>query len=285
VTDCKALPEIIRSVAALRSRVRDWRAAGKMVGVVPTMGALHDGHLSLTRTAKLDCERVIVTIFVNPRQFTNPEDLAKYPRHEAADVALLSGAGVDVVFVPPVEEVYPPGCSTSVVVASLSEPLEGVMRPGHFEGVATVVTKLFGMTMADRAYFGRKDWQQLQVVRKLARDLDLPVHVVGCETIREADGLAMSSRNARLNPEERALAPMLHEAMRAAVSALHRGAPAEETLAICKVRLEAAGFTQIDYIALRDAETLAEGTDPTRPRRLLAAAWLGGVRLIDNLPA
>lgn len=278
-------PEIIRSVADLRRRVRAWRAAGEMVGVVPTMGALHDGHLSLARAAKADCERVIVTIFVNPRQFTNPEDLTKYPRHEAADVALLAREAVDVVFAPPVEEVYPPGYGTSVTVAGLSEPLEGEMRPGHFEGVATVVAKLFGMTMADRAYFGQKDWQQLQVVRKLVRDLDLPVHVVGCETIREVDGLAMSSRNARLGPEARRVAPTLHAAMQETVTALQSGRAARNALAACIARLAAAGFDPVEYVALRDAETLAEVTDPARPTRLLAAAWLDGVRLIDNIPA
>ncbi|MEY4305643.1 MAG: hypothetical protein RIT52_1818, partial [Pseudomonadota bacterium] len=189
---------IIRTVAELRPIVRGWKAAGEKVGVVPTMGALHDGHLSLARAGKQECERVITTIFVNPKQFNNPDDLKKYPRTEEADVALLSSVGVDVVFIPQPDEVYPDGFITTVSVGGVSEPLEGRMRPGHFDGVATVVTKLFGMTMADRGYFGQKDWQQLQVVLRLVRDLNLPIKIVGCETIREEDGLAMSSRNVRL---------------------------------------------------------------------------------------
>ena len=166
---------ILRTVADLRAQVRAWKAEGHVVGVVPTMGALHEGHLSLARAAKHDCGRVIMTIFVNPKQFNNPDDLLKYPRTEEADARLLSGVGVDLVFAPPVAEVYPEGFVTSVSVGGVSGPVEGEMRPGHFDGVATVVAKLFGMTQADRAYFGQKDWQQLQVVRRLVRDLDMAV--------------------------------------------------------------------------------------------------------------
>jgi pantoate--beta-alanine ligase len=189
---------ILRTVADLRKLARGWRAAGETIGVVPTMGALHDGHLSLARRARAECDRVITTIFVNPKQFNNPEDLKKYPRSEAADAALLATVPVDAIFAPPVEEVYPEGFITNVTMQGVAQPLEGYMRPGHFDGVATVVTKLFGMSLADRGYFGQKDWQQLQVVLRLVRDLNVPVEVVGCETIREADGLAMSSRNVRL---------------------------------------------------------------------------------------
>ncbi|TKA97236.1 pantoate--beta-alanine ligase, partial [Cereibacter changlensis] len=204
---------ILRRVADLRTMVRGWKAAGQTVGVVPTMGALHEGHLSLARAAKAGCDRVIVTIFVNPKQFNNPADLEKYPRTEDRDAALLATVGVDVIFAPSPDEVYPPGFATTVSVSGVSAPLEGAHRPGHFDGVAAVVAKLFGMTMADRAYFGEKDWQQLQVVQRLVADLNLPVEIVGCETVREADGLAMSSRNARLSEGGRAIAPALHREM------------------------------------------------------------------------
>ncbi|MBI1170250.1 pantoate--beta-alanine ligase [bacterium] len=275
---------VIRTVAGLRSLVRGWKAQGQTLGVVPTMGALHDGHLSLVRAAKSGADRVIVTIFVNPTQFNNPEDLAKYPRTEASDAALLAPLAVDAIFAPPPEEVYPPGFASTVRVTGVADPLEGAMRPGHFDGVATVVTKLFGMTQADRAYFGEKDWQQLQMVRRMVADLNLPVEIIGCETLREADGLAMSSRNARLSAAARARAPMLHAAMTAVRQALHAGTPAEEALRRAENSLRSAGFDGVDYLALCDAETLAPAADDlARPRRLLAAAWLDGVRLIDNI--
>ena len=264
--------------------VRGWKASGAVVGVVPTMGALHDGHLSLARTAKAECERVIVTIFVNPRQFNNPDDLKKYPRTEEADAALLATVGVDVIFAPSADEVYPPGFATTVAVAGVAEPLEGALRPGHFDGVATVVTKLFGMTIADRAYFGQKDWQQLRVVNRLVRDLNLPVWIVGCETVREADGLAMSSRNARLDPASRAKAPALYAAMTRAAAAIRGGADPTGILAACEADVLAAGFERVEYIVLRDAASLEAASGLDRPLRLLAAVWLGGVRLIDNIP-
>ena len=188
----------VREVKALRGVVAGWKAVGQTVAVVPTMGALHPGHLSLIAAARAGADRVIATIFVNPRQFNKPEDLARYPRTEDRDAGMLATAGVDLLFAPPAEAVYPEGFATSVSVAGLSEGLCGAHRPGHFDGVATVVTKLFLMTGADRAFFGEKDWQQLQIVRRLARDLNIPVAVTGCPTLREADGLAMSSRNTRL---------------------------------------------------------------------------------------
>jgi pantoate--beta-alanine ligase len=277
-------PQILRTVAELRALVRGWKAAGETVGVVPTMGALHDGHLSLARAARRDCDRVIVTIFVNPRQFNNADDLKKYPRTEEADAALLAKVPVDVIFAPPVDEVYPDGFATSVSVAGVSEPLEGRMRPGHFDGVATVVTKLFGMSEAHRAYFGQKDWQQLQVVQKLVADLNLPVAIIGCETIREADGLAMSSRNVRLTPEGRGKAPVLYAAIMAAAADIRAGQSDRMAIREAAEKMRAAGFDRVEYIELRDAATLMPSGDPGRPRRMLAAVWLDGVRLIDNIP-
>lgn len=275
---------IIRHVAELRETVRAWKAAGELVGVVPTMGALHEGHLSLARRGKAECQRVITTIFVNPKQFNNPEDLKRYPRTEEADVTLLDTVGVDVAFIPAPEEVYPDGHATTVSVVGVSEPLEGRMRPGHFDGVATVVTKLFGMTEANRGYFGQKDWQQLQVVLRLVRDLNLPVTVVGCETIREADGLAMSSRNVRLTPAGRGKASVLYAAITAAADDIRAGQSDRMAIREAAEAIRAAGFDRVEYIELRDAETLMPSDDPRRPRRMLAAAWLDDVRLIDNIP-
>jgi pantoate--beta-alanine ligase len=274
----------LRRLAGLRDRVRAWKAAGEVVGVVPTMGSLHEGHLSLVHAARRDCSRVIVTIFVNPSQFDNPEDLAKYPRGEAADAALLAPLDVDLIFAPGVDEVYPAGFATNVRVTSLSERLEGLHRPGHFDGVATVVSKLFGMTMADRAYFGEKDWQQLQIVRRMAADLNIPVEVVGCPTIREADGLARSSRNVRLSPEAREIASALPREIAAAAAALRGGAGVAPVLMAARSALLLAGFDKVEYIDLCDAETLQVIDLLDRPARLLAAAWVGGVRLIDNIP-
>lgn len=275
---------VVHTIADLRQLVRAWRAAGETVGVVPTMGALHEGHLSLARRARAECDRVITTIFVNPKQFNNPDDLTKYPRTLEADTALLRGVPVDVVFAPGVEEVYPDGFITTVSVGGVSEPLEGRMRPGHFDGVATVVTKLFGMTEAHRGYFGQKDWQQLQVVGRLVRDLNLPVEIVGCETIREADGLAMSSRNVRLTPVGRARAGVLYAAISAAAADIRAGQSDRMAIREAAEKVRAAGFDRVEYIELRDAETLMPSDDPHKPRRMLAAAWLDGVRLIDNIP-
>ena len=277
------MTEILRDLAALRARVAAWRAAGDVVGVVPTMGALHAGHLSLVAAAQADCTRVIVTIFVNPRQFNNPEDLARYPRTEAADAALLAPYGVDVVFVPDVGDVYPDGFATTVTVSGVSAGLDGDFRPGHFDGVATVVAKLFAMTAADRAYFGAKDYQQLLVVRRMARDLNLAVEVVGCPTLRDADGLALSSRNKRLSPADRARAPALHGALQGCAAGIRAGQPSAAALVAARAMILAAGFSAIDYVELRAAEDLATMAVWDRPARLMAAAWVGGVRLIDNI--
>ncbi|MFN4129013.1 MAG: pantoate--beta-alanine ligase [Paracoccaceae bacterium] len=278
------MPAVVRTVSDLRQHTRAWRAEGSIIGVVPTMGALHDGHLSLARAARRDCDRVITTIFVNPMQFNNPDDLLKYPRTEEADAALLSTVPVDLIFAPSREEVYPEGFKTVVSVSGVSEPLEGRMRPGHFDGVATVVTKLFGMTLADRGYFGQKDWQQLQVVLRLVRDLNLPVHIVGCETIREADGLAMSSRNVQLTQAGRAKAGVLYAAITAAAADIRAGQSDRMAIREAAEAIRGAGFERVEYIELRDAATLMPSDDPASPRRMLAACWLDGVRLIDNIP-
>ncbi|WP_347266637.1 pantoate--beta-alanine ligase [Paracoccus sp. (in: a-proteobacteria)] len=273
---------IVRPLARLRAMVRDWRRRGESIGVVPTMGALHEGHLSLVRAAKRDCDRVIVTLFVNPRQFNNAEDFARYPRTELADAKLLAPLAVDALFVPDAAEVYPPGHATTISVSGVTAPLEGAHRPGHFDGVATVVTLLFNMTGADRAYFGEKDWQQLQLVRQLARDLLLPVEIVACPCIRAADGLALSSRNQRLGPEARARAAALPRALFRAAERIAADAPPIAALSEAREAIAAAGFDPVEYLELRDAETLTEA-QPGREARLLVAAWLEGVRLIDNV--
>lgn len=274
---------VLRDLADLRALVRGWKAAGQSVGVVPTMGALHDGHLSLVRAARAGCDRVIVTIFVNPKQFNNPADLQKYPRTEAADTALLQSVGTDAIFAPHPDQVYPPGFATTVSVSGISAPMEGAHRPGHFDGVATVVAKLFGMTMAERAYFGQKDWQQLQVVQRLVADLNLPVEVIGCETLRESDGLAMSSRNARLSPSARLQAAVLYRAMVTAANDIRNAIPVATALETAHRAVLAGGFDAVDYIDLRSADLLEPMPHPDRPARLLAAATIDGVRLIDNI--
>jgi len=275
--------KLARSVAEVRAQVNHWRAAGDNIAVVPTMGALHEGHLSLVRAAKGRAKHVIVTLFVNPSQFNNAEDLAKYPRDEAADAARLEAEHVDMLFAPDVAEMYPDGFATTVSVSRLSEGLCGAYRPGHFDGVATVVTKLLLQTQADAAFFGEKDFQQLSVIRRLARDLDIPVDVVGVATVREADGLAMSSRNVRLSETARLQAPAMAKALLAAGAAIEAGQPVAAATDAAKVRLLKAGYSDVEYLELRDAETLEPVSKLDRPARLLAAAWIDGVRLIDNV--
>ncbi|SEK56311.1 pantothenate synthetase [Roseovarius nanhaiticus] len=274
---------ILRSLAQLRAATRPWQLAGETIGVVPTMGALHDGHLSLVAAAKAACSRVIVTIFVNPRQFSSPEDLASYPRTETADAAKLARFGVDALYVPDGAQMYPEGFATTVTVSGLTEVLDGIHRPGHFEGVATVVAKLFTQTSATDAFFGEKDFQQLQVVRRMARDLDIPITVHGCPTIREIDGLAMSSRNLLLSDRARTMAPMLPEQMQAMAQVAATGGDIKAAQARAITRLEQAGFTSVDYLEMRANDDLTLLDAPTRPARLFGAAWLAGVRLIDNI--
>jgi pantoate--beta-alanine ligase len=277
--------EIVRTIADLRSHIASWRSAGARVGLVPTMGALHQGHLALVRAAQVECERVVATIFVNPKQFAPNEDLDAYPRREGADLAMLRSARIALVFMPDVAEVYPPGFATTVRVSGLTDCLCGAHRPGHFDGVSTVVTKLLIQSLPDIAYFGEKDYQQLVVVRRLARDLDIPVRIEGLTTVRDADGLALSSRNAYLSQEERRIAPGLARMLQRVAAALvaYPAAVANE-VARAIADLESTGFA-VEYLEIRDADTLAPVTETiTGPARVFAAVHLGRTRLIDNLP-
>jgi len=277
-----ALP-VARDVPALRQAVNAWRAQGLKVGLVPTMGALHDGHLSLVRAAKARCDRVAASLFVNPKQFAPHEDFERYPRDEAGDSAMLASAGCDLLYAPERAAMYPDGFATSVIVANVSTPLEGEFRPHFFGGVATVVTKLLLQCLPDAAFFGEKDYQQLLVIKTLARDLDIPVEIVGCETVRESDGLAMSSRNAYLSADERRIAARLNVIMREAIASVRGGKAIADAEADAAQKIAAAGFTCVDYLAIRAADTLAPVSDLSTPARILAAAWLGKTRLIDNM--
>ena len=274
-------------VLAAPAEMRAWRAArpAAALGLVPTMGALHEGHLSLARRSLAENEATVASIFVNPAQFGPGEDLARYPRDEARDLRLLRALGVDAVYLPDAAAMYPDGYETYVTVEGLARQLEGASRPAHFRGVATVVTKLFIAVRPDRAYFGRKDAQQLRVVRRLARDLDLPVAVVACDTVREADGLAMSSRNANLSPADRAAAPVLARALRAAAARYAAGERSADALrAAARATLAAEPRAAVDYVSLADAASLAEIEGEARgPALLSLAARFGPVRLIDNV--
>jgi pantoate--beta-alanine ligase len=276
--------EVARELADLRARVAGWRRAGLTVGVVPTMGALHAGHLALTRAALERADRGVVTIFVNPTQFAPTEDLDRYPREEAGDLAMLDEVGTHLAWMPSVTTMYPPGGQTWVTVEELGSGLESTTRPHFFRGVATVVSKLLNQVQADIAMFGEKDYQQLLVVRRLVRDLAIPTEIVGLPTIREPDGLAMSSRNRYLSEADRRVAPLLHAVMVEAAEELASGREAASLLAAGKERLLAGGFAAVDYLELRDAESLAPlERVGEQPARLLAAVRLGSTRLIDNL--
>jgi len=279
--------EIVRTVAALRAAVAGWRAAGERVGFIPTMGALHAGHVSLLRESQRLCQRHVVSIFVNPTQFSPNEDFAAYPRDEGHDADLLRQSGADLLFAPAVAEMYPAGFRTRVTVDGLTQYLCGASRPGHFAGVATVVTKLLLQGLPDVAFFGEKDFQQLQVIRRLVRDLDIPVAITGVATMREADGLALSSRNRFLSPAERQTAARFPVRLRLAAAQLAQGADIARTLADLRAALAVDGITAVDYLALCDEETLTPIMDKQEGRslsgtRLFAAIHIGRTRLIDN---
>jgi len=276
-------PRIVRTVAALRAQVADWRKAGERLALVPTMGALHEGHLSLMRQGRQHAGRVCATIFVNPRQFGPREDLDAYPRTWEADLAKLAAEGVDLLFAPHVDEMYPPGFATAVSVSGITDCLCGRSRPHFFGGVATVVTKLLLQALPDVALFGEKDYQQLLVVRRFVRDLDIPCEILGGPTVREADGLALSSRNAYLDAAERARAPELNRTLREVAARVAGGVEPALAAAEGARRLAGAGFGTLDYLEVRDAETLEMPVPPGRPARVFCAAWLGRTRLIDNV--
>ena len=278
--------ETVRTVDDLRRTVSSWRSQGLTVGFVPTMGALHEGHLSLVQLAKAQCDRVVASIFVNPRQFAAHEDLGAYPRQEARDADLLRKAGCACLFAPSREQMYAPGFASEVTVSGVSADLEGEVRPHFFAGVATVVTKLLLQVQPHVAVFGEKDYQQLLVVRQLVRDLDIPVTIVAGPTVREPDGLALSSRNAYLSSTERQAAPMLSRALRDAVEALERGGDVADIQACAARALANAGFGPVDYVAVRAALDLSPlpHSRVDRPARVLVAARLGQTRLIDNYP-
>jgi pantoate--beta-alanine ligase len=276
---------VVRDVAALRAVVAPWRAAGERVALVPTMGALHDGHLALVAAGRRAAQRVVVSLFVNPKQFGPAEDFARYPRQEAADQRLLARAGVDLLYMPDGDAIYPAGFATSVSLdGALTGGLEGAWRPGHFTGVATVVLKLLLQTRPQIALFGEKDYQQLQVIRRLVRDLDVDVEIAAVPTVRDAHGLALSSRNARLSEAELAVARRLNGVL-AAVARRLRSAPesVEAACAEATHALIAAGFGSVDYVAVVDADSLVPVARAVSRCRVVAAARLGAVRLIDNL--
>jgi pantoate--beta-alanine ligase len=273
----------VRTVADLRSHLAGWRKVGESAALVPTMGALHQGHLSLVKLAKSKCDRVVVSIFVNPIQFGPREDFHSYPRDETSDLDKLAKAGADLVFAPGSAEMYPEGFSTHVKVFDLTDDLCGAARPNHFEGVATVVAKLLLQCAPDIAVFGEKDYQQLLVIKRLVRDLNIPVEIVGGPIVREEDGLALSSRNAYLSPEQRKAAPLLHKTIEEVAADLARGEGGDAAALAGRFKLEAAGF-RIDYVAVRDPDTLKPLSGPVKPgARVLVAAYLGKTRLLDNV--
>ena len=277
-------PAVIESVAGLREAVGAWRAHDLTVSLVPTMGALHEGHMALVRAARALGGRTVVSLFVNPAQFAPNEDFDLYPRNTDDDLAKLAEAGVDAVFMPTAETVYPPGFATTVHVDGVTAGLESAARPHFFDGVATVVAKLLLQCLPDVALFGEKDYQQLATVRRLVADLDIPCRIEAVPTVRDGDGLALSSRNVYLSAEERRIAPRLFEVLSWMAAALAQGATSADATANGTAALTAAGFARIDYLAVCDAETLAPVERIAAPARVLAAAWLGETRLIDNVP-
>ncbi len=275
--------QTIRQLESLRETIASLRGAGARIALVPTMGALHAGHIALIEAAKLVADTVVASIFVNPLQFAPGEDLARYPRRELQDARMLADAGCALLWMPGVDDMYPAGFASSISVGGVSEGLDGAARPGHFDGVATVVAKLFNQVGPDIALFGEKDFQQLAVIRRMVTDLNLPIEIVGVPTQRDDDGLALSSRNIYLAPEDRARAVALPRALGVAARVISQGGDAASAVATARDALLAGGFDSVDYVELVDAETLAPMPDPARPRRLLAAARIAGTRLIDNI--
>ena len=275
--------KILRGIDALRSEVATLRGSCGRIALVPTMGALHAGHMALVREAKRRAEHVVASIFVNPKQFGPNEDLGRYPRREAEDAAMLREEGCAILWAPDAATMYPEGHATNISVGGVSDGLDGAARPGHFDGVATVVAKLFAQVRPDVALFGEKDYQQLTVIRRMVRDLDMGIAIVGVPTQRDADGLALSSRNAYLSVDERVRARALPRALVEAAAAMRDGVAIADALASAVAALASAGFDPIDYVELRDAETLETLGRLERPARLLAAARIGSTRLIDNL--
>jgi pantoate--beta-alanine ligase len=276
--------KIVRTVAELRATVRGWRELRETVALIPTMGALHDGHLALVRLGLERCDRAVTSIFVNPTQFAPHEDFARYPRDEEGDLAKLAAVGCDLVWAPEAGEMYPHGFATRIEPKGAAQGLEGEFRPHFFGGVATVCCKLFAQVMPDIAVFGEKDYQQLCVVKQMARDLDLPLEIVAAPTVRAPDGLAMSSRNQYLTAGERRVAPRLYRVLCAVAANVAAGQAVPEACAAATTELTRAGF-KVDYVEVRDALTLRPVEDRVRgPVRVLAAAWLGATRLIDNVP-
>ena len=275
--------EVVRTIAELRQHTSRWRIAGQTIGLIPTMGALHNGHLSLIKLAQGKCDRVIATIFVNPRQFLPNEDFDEYPRNEESDIQKLIEMGVDLLFAPKAPEMYQPDASTTVVISKLTDCLCATSRPGFFDGVGTVVTKLLIQALPDLAIFGEKDYQQLLVIKRLTRDLDIPVEIIGAPTIREADGLAVSSRNVFLSQTNRETASKVFEILKKTATAIALG---NDVLVACeeaRSELMLAGFSEIDYFEARHSETLELIQSFENSGRLFAAVWLGSTRLIDNL--
>ena len=275
-------PSIVRTVADLRTAIGVWRRQGDRIALVPTMGALHAGHLDIVRRAGAMARRVVVSIFINPRQFAPHEDLDRYPRDEAGDIAKLAEAGADLVWMPGASEMYPHGFATRIEAQGAALGLETDFRPHFFGGVTTVVAKLFNQVTPDVALFGEKDFQQLAVIRQMVRDLDMNLEIAGVPTVREDDGLALSSRNAYLSAAERSVAPMLHRAIAAVSSQMSQGADAAASAEAARRAILDAGFGKVDYVEARDAVTLGPYA-AGRPGRVLAAAWLGKTRLIDNV--
>lgn len=275
--------QVVRTITKLRAIQKKWHREGQKIGFVPTMGALHNGHLSLVEAAKAKSDKVMVSIFVNPKQFNDPSDLEAYPRTEKADLEMLKPLEVDLVYIPDADQMYGDQFATQIRVDGLTDCLCGATRPGHFDGVATVVTKLFLQTGADKAFFGEKDFQQLQVIRRVVADLNIDIRVIGCPTQRENDGLAMSSRNMRLSAEARAIAPSLNHIMQKCIIDAKAGKSLNETVSYAKQRLAEMGFGKIDYFEFRDSAQLELVEELDRPTRLFAAVFLEDVRLIDNI--